>query len=91
MGGRTEGSLQLTNVVGPQNLTAAFFQCLGDMCTTPATASFSVCFSQGCGATTQTCWNIDFPLLTGISLGITSNEMIVSMNMTVQFGRLTLS
>jgi hypothetical protein len=94
------GDASLARVIGPVALTAEFYACLGDMCCVDQN-NLTICLKTGCNTPNPGCtpsvagssasYFLEFALLVGIGFNVAAQDMIISEQLQIMFGRLTYS
>lgn len=88
VGGRTQGQASLQRVLGPQSgPLCEFYQKLGNIC---APVDLAFAFSGGCDVATgdQTTYTLQDSLLTNVSIGTQSQDMIVNETIAIMFANM---
>lgn len=93
VGGRTQGNMSLSRIIGPQLTISALYAAYGDICKANKAISFVVsnpnCLVNESGQTvTFSALNC---VITGVAVGVQSNDMMITDDTTMMFSSLTSS
>ena len=94
IGGRSQGSVGLSRIIGPRAIQLAFYQKFGDVCDA-ATNNIDVSVQAGCptGEAAQapaSVFSCRFCVVMSIGLTVAAQDMVINEQLNMMFGSLNL-
>lgn len=98
IGGRTQGGMGMSRIIGPRPIQVSFYTKFGDICDA-ATNNIDISVRTGCpttdgqsaGSTTQqSTWSAKFCVIQSLGMGVAAMDMVINEQLQLMFGSLTL-
>lgn len=93
VGGRTQGQASLNRIVGPKGTVCEIYRTYGDVCKARENVIGLDMEESDCssGTTGRSAYELSFCVITGISIAVSAQDMILNEGTTLMFGSLSCS
>lgn len=97
IGGRSQGSMSMSRIIGPRPIQLDFYQKFGDVCDA-ATNNIDISVRTGCptggtqeGAVRPSVYSCKFCVIMTIGMSVAAQDMVINEQLQMMFGSMTLA